>query len=804
MLLAAIGGLGHPGPSMSLARTLAWINFHHGWRTLVWAAVLAAVALTLDFLPLFDVLGFDFCFVVGLVAALAAVDIAHGTVDAARRNQLVARPVGLAFRAIVASLAVLALPLLLSLANAARARNCDLEAGVVFFLLLPAATAIYAAGTGATVAMAVPGRRLGRVLALALPLFSIGWAAMRLYREPAVFAFDPYAGYFPGPIYDEALRPPMRLCWFRLANLTWLAALLAAMDWLCHDPSRPLRLSVRPLRGLIAPWRRPAIVAVLLVASLAWLENGEQLGFSLSHRGLAELLPRETRSQHFVLRSDAAAESDAAILLAQQDLEFNYHELSNVLGAEPSPPITVYRFPSAAAKKEAVGAANTLYAKPWTREIFVQADRFPARRIRHEMAHVFAAAFGDPIFGISLAWRFWGPIPTPRLATGLIEGVAEAADFHQPSGRLTTHEEAAAMIALGAAPDLRRVVGAGFSLESGARAYTFAGSFCRFLLDRFGAPKLRQLYRSAGDFDVVYGTTLAALEKDWRSFLTTLPVDEESRAEVAESFRRPAIFHKVCARELAARVAEARARLGTSPAEAVALLSSACTDDPSEPTYRLDLAEAELVAGETDRALAVLSALTADPNLTRSLRYHVASLEAGVHFRAGRLAESRVALEQALASATDDGEERLAKVELRALADATARETLGRVTFGDEHGRPIDSGLVVFLVTELARAFPNEALGQYLIGRQLAERDARLAVSHFAAACPFDGAVPAVPLDAPFLKECRRQWGESAYLADDLPDARATTAWVLEHANREADRLRAKDFLARIAWKASR
>jgi hypothetical protein len=65
--------------------------------------------------------------------------------------------------------------------------------------------------------LVVPGRRLGRVAAWALPFISIAWALVRLYRDPAVFAFDPFGGYFPGPIYDEALRPPLRLVWYRLA-----------------------------------------------------------------------------------------------------------------------------------------------------------------------------------------------------------------------------------------------------------------------------------------------------------------------------------------------------------------------------------------------------------------------------------------------------------------------------------------------------------------------------------------------------------------------------------------------------------
>src|SRR3977135_2974417 len=133
-----------------------------------------------------------------------------------------------------------------------------------------------------------------------------------------------------------------------------------------------------------------------------------------------------------------------------EDLEFRYDQLRDTFHVEPHRPITVYQFGSSDQKKALVGAGTTLYAKPWTREIFVQAEPFPSHRLRHEMAHVFAASVGDPLLGVAFSARFgvplfgvafrvrWkGPIPIPRLASGLIEGIAEAADFTDPDGGST-------------------------------------------------------------------------------------------------------------------------------------------------------------------------------------------------------------------------------------------------------------------------------------------------------------------------------------------------------------------------------
>jgi hypothetical protein len=185
------------------------------------------------------------------------------------------------------------------------------------------------------------------------------------------------------------------------------------------------------------------------------------------------------------------------------------------------------------------------------------------------------------------------------------------------------------------------------------------------------------------------------------------------------------------------------------------------------------------------------------------VRGRAANLEAGIHFRARRFAEARAALDQVLLAATEDSDLRSAKAKLRALDDERARESLGRVLWGDERGRALDAGLVVYLVSEFARQFPDEALGPYLVGRQLVNRDAKLALPQLAAACPFVAPPKRVPLEGIFFKECRRLLGEAAYLVGDFSTAREAQTWLAWHAERESDRLRANDFLQRIAWKDS-
>lgn len=776
------------GPALTL------VNAHLGRRAFGWGAVLAVFGIALGFLPLFDVLGYDYAFALGLPAGFAAVDLGHAAAVSEKNRAArlgVAPALSTAFGwGLTGALGLLLLPLLASLLNALRVRNCSVASGLGFYALLPVGTALYAAPLGTLVGLSAGGTgRRGRVIALLLPVASLLWTLLRLYRDPPVFAFDPFGGYFPGPIYDEAMRPPLRLVQYRAANLLWVATAVAL--WVAR------RAIVRGRRGLAGL----GATVVLVCASITVYAKRGDLGFHVTRARLLEALSRQTVSPHFRLHTDARAGDSAADLeLVRRDLEFRYSQLAKTLGIEPAGPVDVFQFPSAAAKKDWVGAGGTLYAKPWTREIFVQTDRFPAARLRHELAHVFAGAFGDPLFGVSLAWR----LPLPALASGLIEGVAEAADFTDPEGRSTTHQEARAMIADGNAPPLRQVLGAGFTTLSGARAYTVAGSFCRFVLETRGADKLRALYRSAGDFEGVYGQPLETLERTWRAFLETQPVEPSERSRARERFRRPAIFQKVCARELAARVAEARGRLYAAPAESVTLLQSVCIDDPAEPTFQLELAEALTAARQPDKALSLAVKIEADEGMTHPLRARAALVQASIHFWGGRFDAAEAAMQKALGFATDDGEQRTATAKLRALHDPQARRTLGRVLYGDGPAQNLDAGLALYLVTEFARLFPDEALGPYLVARQLSYRDPALALARLDQACPTAaGAAPAVPLAPIFAKECTRLTGEVAFRAGDVPRARAAYTRLATNAVSEAERLRAADFLARIDWETT-
>ncbi|MDX2020599.1 MAG: hypothetical protein SF187_10180 [Deltaproteobacteria bacterium] len=767
---------------------------------------LFTTSVVLCFVPLHNLLGYDFAFVIGLIAAFAGADVGHDVVAKARRTPMSTsnRSVwSLALTAAVKGASLLVLPLLAISLNAVRTRNCSFAAGFAFYALLPLSSVVFAATIGMLCGLL--SVRQGRRLALLAPIVSMLWACWRVYVDPPVYALDPFGGFFPGPIYDEALSPPARLVLFRLANLLWLVAVLAAADLVItvRGANAP-RLDLTIIRN--RRWRktltgtRVTTAFVLAAGAIGVFAFGGQFGFRRSQTDLRQHLSRVHTTAHFrVFSSPGDGQSPAEMALFLSELEFRYHQLKHTLQTEPRLPVTVFLFPSAESKKDLVGAGSTLFTKPWRQEMFVQVADFPPENLRHEMAHIFAASFGDPVFGISLRWWPW-----PRLASGLVEGIAEASDFSNPEGQATLHQDARHLVQSKQAPSLTQIMGAGFTVVAGPQAYTLAASFTHFVLERFGAPALQKVYRSGGDWVGSYGAALPELETRWKAFLQQQPLNEDQKANADERYRRPAIFKKVCARDLAARVQEALRLRTHQPEKAVALLQSVCTDDPDEPGYRLSLAYAHVAAKQPEVALRTIEGLSQRTDLTRPLRRRVASFKASLALARKDVDQALAAETEAFQLATEQTDRRTSVARLRALKDPVARATLGRVLFGDSPAEAMDPALVVYLLSEFAKAFPDEALGPYLLGRQLLNRDPTLAFTTLQQACPESGdrsgKPMAIPLPPLFQRECWRLVGQSAYRAGLYENARAAWRAALSESGSESGRLRAKDWLERLDW----
>ena len=774
-------------------------------RVIVWGIALAATAALLAAVPVFGVVGFGFAIAMALPASLAGADLGRALVRAARRRRPSApdRAVNpgrlIAALWLAASLVVLALllpPLVIATLNGLRAPTCEWGFGLAAYALLPGLSAVIASGMGVACGLATRRRRLAAALPYLVILASAAWSLWRFYAAPPAFSFNPFIGYFPGNLYDEDIQLPAAFFWSRAFQASAIAAALAALAAACDVPTlapargrrrRPSGLRARPLAALTAS----------LAVTGALGTSAGSLGFAVGKTDIKAVLSKTIETENFIIHYPGGGAIERDIEAIAADHEFRYAQVVSVLGAEADGAITSYYFQSAEQKHRLIGARNVHMAKPWRREIYLNHATFPHRVVRHEIAHVVAGAFGDPIFGVS-ARRVLG-VPL-FFNVGLIEGIAVAADWPDRfSGSLTPHQSVKAMIELGYAPEIEQVFSTRFLALSSARSYTLAGSVVRYLLDEYGADRLRVLYRTGGDFELAYGRSRDAVLAAYREEIDALALTGDELERVRERFRRPGLFERPCPHAIARRRARAYELAGRGEAGAAAeLMRSVCRADPGEPRHRLALGRLLVRAGRDDEAAQTLRELAADDeHITAPLRAQALSGLGSMAARRGDVDEAAQRFADAAALPVPDDLRRNARAQKLAARGETAGARAARPYFWNDDPRAgRDRVASAGRAAEIALAAPDEGLGHYLLGINLRGRGAPKEATR-ALSRALDRGLP----DPLLVRNAARELAAAAYLAGDR-EAVERAASILDAPDQPMiDRLYGRDWLERLAWR---
>lgn len=602
----------------------------------------------------------------------------------------------LAFAAATATLwAALVPPFVLATLRTWLFSPCDPFATVGFFPLLALPSGLVAAAAGVWVGTVTKRWWTASLLWVGVVLVSAVHTTWPILFGPQVYAYNHLAGFLPGPLYDEELRVPASLFWFRLGSLA-LGALFVGLARLTSPLQDPL-----PRWGKGSAWLTLAPAAV--VAVLEW--NGVALGFRMNDATLAARLGGVWEDAAIELHYPAGLPK-AEVERIIEDVRFRHHQLIAFFGEAPPGKVRVWWYRSPAEKQALVGAERTQFAKPWRREIHVNALGFPHPVIKHELVHAMAGPWGAPPFGATA--RFFGLAPH----VGVIEGLAVAAD--NPVDELSLHEWAAAMKQQGLLPDVRTLLSPqGFYAAPASRAYTTAGSFLRWLADAKGKPQLRALYRD-GDFERVYGQPLPALADEWERFLDAVPLDERAVHQAFARFRGGSIFDRPCAREVARLSAQAGAEAASNPPRALALLARCRALQPDEPSHVFAEARAVDRLGRPQEAMALYDAqlerFTDEPGL-----YAEAALpRAQLALEAGDVDTARRLFTALTAKQVSPAVDRTAHVRLAALAlPPKARDAVNAYFAGG------DDAVHLYRLREALEVAPGDPFVAYLLGRRL-------------------------------------------------------------------------------------
>jgi len=628
--------------------------------------LLAVGGSSLVYLPLFGLPGYElglamavavgiFGGSVGIAAAFQERRLIEGRDPRPRRALRMDSPAGSAGAALAAALAInctaIIVPGAAAIAFALTSTRCDpfLHLGFYPLLVLPSAAIASAAG----VLCGFASRRVigAGALYLLLLLASAAVSFWPVIFGPQVYVYNHFAGYLPGPLYDEALELRTGLLWFRLETLLWTGLIWAAVSALLDMKKG----------GLGWPRVRPAVLALaaIFTASVVWMEDrATALGLRMTDAALIERLGGTRQTPHFFLiypRGKRREELDRLV----RDLEFRHAQLRSFFGTAPKDPIRVYLYRSAEEKQTLVGADRTQFAKPWRLELHLNDSPFPTTGLKHELAHVMAAPFGSGVFRVTSRFGVW-----PNM--GIIEGAAVAAD--NPTDELSLHHWAAAMRQHKLAPDVRSLFrSSAFYQSSAQRAYTVAGSFIRYLVETHGPEKFQVLY-AQGDFDKAYQRPLEALASEWEAFLDQIPLDQAAVSQAFARFRRGSIFTRPCAREIAKLQTEATQMLSSDPAEALALFRRCARIQPDEPSFRSGEARALEKLDQNAEAARVLAELAERVKSEPALEADVAMAQADLAWKRANVEEVANHLRRVIDLKPRPSLERMARIKRAALA----------------------------------------------------------------------------------------------------------------------------------------
>ena len=767
-------------------------------RLWVWIGVTVAFALGLGLLPLFGVLGFELAVAAALLAAVMGVDVgarlarelqtmpAPGLARSGWPGRTLARSTAAAG---LLAAAVMLIPAAIAAVRGLWLPTCDWWFGIEAYLALPLATAALAGAAGHLIGVLAGPRRVVAPLLAQLLLLGIAFAALwRFYTAPAVFTYNAILGYFPGNLYDEHVKLTRALAWSRAEQLLWVVALAGLAARLLDVPAFRARWQRRPAG------RRPAPVVVALAAAagamVLRLQAGT-LGYAIDGEDIEEILGGRVETAHFIIHYARTPEIEEEIGLIAADHELRLAQVVAQIGVSPPRKIRSFYFADRAQKARLMGARDVEMAKPWRGEIYLDHRAFPHGSLRHEIAHAVAAEFGDPIFGVAAQTVLGIPV---LISPGLVEGFAVALDWPAGYDRPNPHESVRALQEMKALPPIDELLGLSFFTMSSAKGYTVAGSFLRFLLDRYGPERLREVYRSGGDFEAAYGVPRRELEGAWRGMIATIVLPPPAIETSKERFRAGSVFSRPCPHAIASRRERAARAMGEGDRDAaIALLRDVCDDSPGEPRYRLELGD---VLSASDDPLQRVEA--------ERLWQAIASNAAGVTSSMRALAYER--LIRTIGGRDLGVTRRLVAAAVALPIDPNERRTLDGMAFALAHSGPAGDALRAYFVpapdvtttgleqaTAVAAAEPGLGMGHYLVGLQRSVRG-----DWAEAAAALERAL-ARPLPGPaFVRNAARRLALAAYRTGDRNRLGVAIAALSSLAS--GDRWLAGDWVARLAF----
>ncbi len=671
-----------------------------------WAASATVLLFgALGFVPQFGGPGYEAALAAGLILPLLTALCVSEEISRARAEPRAAFGLGVA-----AGLALSGIAFVVILLHGLRVGLCDPGEGLLLFLLGPSFGAVLGGVTGAAAGLFVERRRSRRyrrwlwLVALSLlgPLLCVIVSLVRFYTSPMVFAYDPYAGYFSGPLYDTVIGSLWPLATYRIGTLASLCALWALSALLERDAEGRLRFRSGFRRDVAAGGVGAALLSALVTLS------GAELGHYSTTKSIERALGREVAyGRCDVVFSSAIPRPDA--LRLGRDCDAHLRQLGRFFGTPGPERVRVFLFANDAEKGRLMGASRTYIAKPWRKEVYLQGAPYPHPVLGHELAHVVSGSFAPGPFHVAGPLGGWIPDP------GRIEGVAVAAAPDE-NDELSLEEWAAAQLATGLLPSFDSLFKLSFFGQPASRAYTAAGAFMRFIRKEFGAAALRRWY-GGESIEAVTGHSMPALDARFRAVLAQVKLPESVLTSARARFDRPSFFQRRCPRVIDRLVGDAGARFNAGDIQgAREAYRQILTLDAGDANARIGLIACSAREGDLERARKAYANLATRQDAPVWANLVALEAEGDLLLRQGELEAARAVYGKLAESLTDADRLRTLDIKRR-VSHGIGREAIVMLLIGDELGPSWD--VAAGKLGEWAALEPSSGLADYLFGRNL-------------------------------------------------------------------------------------
>ncbi|MCL4549920.1 MAG: hypothetical protein M1495_15270 [Bacteroidetes bacterium] len=421
-------------------------------------------------------------------------------------------------------LAFVVIPFLIGLVSSFFFSKCPLLEGILFYLVITVPAYLLGV-TFAYYSFALSKKYsylfffISFIILICLPL-------NELFFNPQVYFYNPVIGYFPGTIYDEEIRIDRLLVAYRIFNLSFVVVILC------------LAQLVRQKKMLAKSFSLLIIVLVALTFSilkpLLFLSTDKE---SLNKR-LHNTLSTDNFLIHYGNKSLFANRTNYVALLHEYYLD----QIKNQLGVRFNHKIDSYVFQNREQKQELMGAGNANIAKPWLRQIYLNYSSYEVT-LKHELVHIVASSFGTTVLKVA-----------DNFNSAMIEGLAVAIDDNYDG--MPVHYLAKLAWQGGYRVSIPTLFsGVNFFAQTSSISYIYAGSFIKYLIEKYGVQVVKHLYQKT-DFDKFCGKSLTGLSKEYFEFIKNYQIDyNKNQAQLY--FGSKTIFKKYCPRFAATQTREA-------------------------------------------------------------------------------------------------------------------------------------------------------------------------------------------------------------------------------------------------------